>query len=101
MTVPDEQFKYFIAGLLGNKDQEEVFKRLSQVDKATLAKRDRDSSRGMIRLKPYQSSSLMLLLQWFWPLPEELLCSHERGARKRASKGTGPSPIDCLISSDL
>lgn len=56
MNVPDEHFKDYIGGLLGNKDQEEVFKRLSQVDKATRTKRGRDSSWGMTRMKPYDQA---------------------------------------------
>ena len=54
MAVSNEQFRDYISGLLGDKDQEEVFKKLSQVDKASRVRRGRDVSWGNVRPQPYQ-----------------------------------------------
>lgn len=53
MTVPDEQFRRYITGLLGDRDQEEVLKKIAQVDKAGKIKKSIAEPRGRARFQPY------------------------------------------------
>ena len=52
MSSPDELFRHYINGLLGDKDQEEVLKKIAQVDKAEKARPTRQPRVGA-RASPY------------------------------------------------
>lgn len=41
MSTPDDLFRHYITGLLGDKDQEDVLKKLANVDKAEKTRKNR------------------------------------------------------------
>lgn len=89
MAVSDVQFRRYITSLLGDKDQEEVCKKMAQVDKAEKSKRNPDAPRGRARFQPYQAQCY--LCQGFGHFQRNcyLRQGGQQGGRGRA-RGLGP-----------